>query len=161
MYTNTSTITSSKGQNDIKRTWKKIMQITNVNKRFTTFATTIKHLKHIDNRTKNSENSDEFLRSFVKSLKIKFLHPMKRSARMVSLKMRKLKGLKNDIFDQQSRGSFLSSAFRSALARRCFTKKLPLTISKNSKENTCLGVLFNKVSNLTLLKTDSSTRVFW
>ena len=43
MDTITSTITSSKGQNDMKHTWKKIMQVTNVNKRFATFATTIKH----------------------------------------------------------------------------------------------------------------------
>ena len=72
----------------------------------------IKLEKHIDNRTKISENSDEFLRSIVKSLKIKFLHPMKRSTRMLSFKMRNLRGLNNDIFDQQSRGFFQSSAFR-------------------------------------------------
>ena len=34
------------GQNDMKRTWK-IMQITNVNKRFTAFPIMIKHEKHI------------------------------------------------------------------------------------------------------------------
>ena len=62
----------------------------------------IKLEKHIDNRAKISENSDEFLRSLVKRLKIKFLHPMKRSMRMLSFDMRNLKGLKNDIFDQQS-----------------------------------------------------------
>ena len=33
-------------QNDMKRTWKKIMQIANVNKRFTTFPTMTKHEKH-------------------------------------------------------------------------------------------------------------------
>ena len=49
-------------------------------KRFTTFPTMIKHEKHIDKRAKNSEkkfsakNSNGFLRSLVKSLKIKFLH---------------------------------------------------------------------------------------
>ena len=100
MDTITSTITSSKAQNDMKHTWKKIMQVTNVNKRFATFATTIKHKKHIDNRAKISENSDEFLGSLLKSLKIEFLHPMKRSARMLSFKMRNLKRLKNIIFDQ-------------------------------------------------------------
>ena len=52
----------------------------------------IKHEKHIDNRAKISENSDEFLRSLLKSLKIKFLHPMKRSVRMLSFKMRNLGG---------------------------------------------------------------------
>ena len=97
----------------MKRTRKKIMQITNVNKRFTTFPTMIKHEKHIDNRAKISENSDEFLRSLVKSLKIKFLHPMKRSVRMLSFKMRNLIELKNNISYQQSRGFFQSSAFRS------------------------------------------------
>ena len=97
----------------MKRAWKKFMQMTNVNKRFSTFPTMIKHEKHIDNRAKISENSDEFLRSLVKSLKIKFLHPMKRSLRMLSFKMRNLRELKNDIFDQQSREFFQSSAFRS------------------------------------------------
>ena len=73
----------------------------------------IKHEKHIDDRAKISENSDEFLRSLVKSLKIKFLHPMKRSVRMLSFKMRNLRELKNDMSYQQSRGFFQSSAFRS------------------------------------------------
>ena len=60
----------------MKRTWKIITQITNVNKRFTTtFPTIIKHEKHIDNTAKNPENSNEFLRSLVKILKIKFLYP--------------------------------------------------------------------------------------
>ena len=68
------------GQNDMKRTWKKIIQITNVNKRFTAFPTMMKHENHtIDNIAKISENSNDFLRSLVKSLKIKFLHPMSRS----------------------------------------------------------------------------------
>ena len=58
----------------MKGTWKKIMQIANVNKRFSTFPTVIKHEKHIDNKTTMSENSNEFLRSLVKSLKIKYLH---------------------------------------------------------------------------------------
>ena len=37
--------TINQGQNDIKRTWKKIILI-NFNKRFTTFPTMIKHEKH-------------------------------------------------------------------------------------------------------------------
>ena len=69
---------------------KKIMQITNVNKIFATFTTMIKHEKHIHNRAKVSENFDEFLRSLVKSLKIKFLDPMRRSVRMLLFKMRSL-----------------------------------------------------------------------
>ena len=47
-----------------------------------------------------------------------------------------------------------------ALAGRCFIKKLSLLISKNSQKNTCIGVFFNKDASLTLLKTDSDTRVF-
>ena len=79
------------------------MQITNINKRFTAFQRMIKHEKHIiDNRTKISENSKDLICSLVKSLKIKFLHPMRRSMRMLSFKMRNLKRLKNNIFDQQS-----------------------------------------------------------
>ena len=69
-----------------------------------------KHEKHIiDNRDKIPENSNEFLLSLVKSLKIKFLQSMARSMRMLSIKMRKLKGLKKDIFKQQSCGFFQST----------------------------------------------------
>ena len=79
------------------------MQITNGIKRFTAFPTMIKHEKHvIDNRENIPENSNDFLRVLVKSLKIKFLHPMRRSMRMLSFKMRNIKELKTDIFDQQS-----------------------------------------------------------
>ena len=85
----------------------------------------IKHEKRIDNRANISENSDEFLRSLVKSLKIKFLHPMKRSVRMLSFKMRNLGGLKNDMFDQQSRRFFQSSAFTSTRPE-VFYEKLAL-----------------------------------
>ena len=68
------------------------MQTENVNKRFTTFPTMIKHEKHIiDNRAKISESSDEFLRSSVKYSKIMVLHPMRRSIRMLSIKMKNLK----------------------------------------------------------------------
>ena len=67
------------------------------------FPTKIKHENHtIDNRAKISENSNDFLRSLVKSLKIKFLHPIRRSMRMLLFKMRHLKELQNDIFNQQS-----------------------------------------------------------
>ena len=53
------------------------MQIKNINKRFTAIPTMIKHENHtIDNRAKLSEKSNDFLRSLVKSLKLKFLHPM-------------------------------------------------------------------------------------
>ena len=54
------------------------MQKKNANKRFLTFPTMIKHEKYIDNKEKTSENPDEFLRSLVKSLKIRFLYPIKK-----------------------------------------------------------------------------------
>ena len=45
------------------------MQVKDVNKRFTAFPIMIKHENHtIDNRAKISENSNDFLRSLVKSL---------------------------------------------------------------------------------------------
>ena len=49
---------------------------------------------------------------------------------------------------------FSSRQHSEAVARRCFIKKLPLIISKNSPENSCVGVFFNKVASLTLLITD-------
>ena len=105
-------------QNDMKKIWKTIRQIANVNKRFTAFPTMmwmIKHEKHIiDNRPKISENSNGFLLSLVKSLKIKFLHPMRNFMRMLSFKMRNFERLKSDVFDQQSWGFFQSPAFRSS-----------------------------------------------
>ena len=76
-------------------------------------------------RAKIPENSDEFLRSLVKGLNIKFLHPMKRSVRMLSFKMRNLRGVKNDIFDQQSQGFSQSSAFRNTRPE-VFYKKVAL-----------------------------------
>ena len=105
----------------------KIMLVTNVNKKFTTFPTMIKDEKHIiDDRAKIiSEDSNEYLPSLIRSLKIKFLHPMRRSMRMLSFKMRNLRGLQNDIFDQQSWGFFKSSAFRSSCPE-VFYKKVVL-----------------------------------
>ena len=55
---------------------------------------------------------------------------------------------------------FASCQHSEELARMCFIKKSPLIISNNSQENTYVRVFFNKVASLTLLKTDSSTRVF-
>ena len=55
---------------------------------------------------------------------------------------------------------FSSRQHSEALTRRCFIKKSALLISKNSQENACVRAFFNKVASLTLLKTDSSTRVF-
>ena len=44
-----------------------------------------------------------------------------------------------------------------ALARRCFTKKLLLMISKNSQETPVSESFLNKIASLTLLKTGSGT----
>ena len=55
---------------------------------------------------------------------------------------------------------FSSRHHSEAVARRYSMKMLPLIISKNSQENNCVESFFNKVVSLTLLKTDSGTRVF-
>ena len=79
------------------------MRVINGNKKFTTCPTMTNMKKHvIDNRDRIPENSNEFLRYLVKRLKIKFLHSMTRSMRMLSIKVRNRKGLKNDIFNEQS-----------------------------------------------------------
>ena len=86
------------------------MRVINGNKKFTTFPTMTNMKKDvINNRDRIPENSNEFLRSLVKSLKIKFLHSMARSMRMLSIKARNLKGLKNDIFNEQSWEFFQST----------------------------------------------------
>ena len=102
----------------------KIIQVRNGNKRFTTFPT-MSNTKNISLITeikyKMPENSNEYLRSFVKGLKIKFVHSMARSMGMLSIKMRALKGLKNDIFNQQSWRFFQSTkqSPRGVLWKRC------------------------------------------
>ena len=102
----------------------------------------IKHKKHIiDNRANVSENSNEFFRSLVKSLKIKFLHPMRRSMRMLLLKMRNLKRLKNDIFDQQSRGFSQSSACRSS-RREVFYENVDLNNFEKLTGKHLVGIFF-------------------
>ena len=98
----------------------KIMQITNVNRRFKAFPTMIKYENHtIDNRAKISENSNDFLGSLVKSLKIKFLHPMRRSMWMISIKMKNLKGLQT-CSSTSTHEDFSSRQHSEAVARRCF-----------------------------------------
>lgn len=57
----------------------KIMQITNANKRFTTFPPMIHFTQKFEDKVS--------------------LHPMKRSMRMLLFKMRNHKRLKNDVFD--------------------------------------------------------------
>lgn len=56
----------------MKRTLKKIIEITDITKRFTTFPIIIKHEKYvIDNREKMSENSNELFRYLFKDKKDK------------------------------------------------------------------------------------------
>ena len=97
-----STITSSKAKR-IRKKHKKIMQVTNGSKRFKTFPT-MTNMKNISLITeiKFLRTLNEFICSLVKGLKIKFLHSMAKSMRMLSIKMINLKGLKNDIFKKQS-----------------------------------------------------------
>ena len=119
----------------------KNMQITNVNKRLAACPTMIKHENHvIDKRANISENSNDFLRFLVKNLKIKILHPTRRSMRFLSFKMRNLKELQNDIFNQQSWGFFQSSAFRST-GKEVFYKKVALNnfekLTGNRLRRTC------------------------
>ena len=74
--------------------------------------------------------------------------------RMLSIKTRNLKKLKNDIFDQQSWGLFQSSAFRSS-SPEVFYKKGVLNNFENSKEIPVPKSFFIKVANLTLFKIGS------
>ena len=61
----------------------------------------MKHENHaIDNKAKISENSNDFLHSLVKSLKIKSLHPMRQSMWMLSFKMKNLEKQQNEISNQ-------------------------------------------------------------
>ena len=94
----------------------------------------IKYEKNIDNRENISENFHEFLLSLVKRLKIKFLHSMKRSMRMLSFKIIS--------FKMTSNHEDFSSRQHSEEVALCFIKKLALIILKNSQEKTCLGVFF-------------------
>ena len=58
----------------------------NVNKGFTAIPTMSKYRNHtIDNKVKISESSNDFFRSFIKSLKLKFPHPKRRSIRKLML----------------------------------------------------------------------------
>ena len=75
----------------------------------------------IDNTAKISENSNGFLRSLVKCLKIKLLHPLRRSMRKLSIKMRNLKVLKM-IFLTSNHRDFSSRQHSEAVAWRCSTK---------------------------------------
>ena len=82
--------------------------------------------------------------------------------RMLSFKMRNLRGLKNAIFHQQSRAFFQSSAFRNSRPE-LFYEKFYFIICKFQKIHRKKPVsesFFDKFASLSLLKTDSGTRVF-
>ena len=105
-----------------------------------------KYQYHIDNRTTIYENFNELFSALIKSLKINFFIAWE-VHEMLSLKMRNLKELNNNIFQ--------SSAFRSSyLLQECFWK-----FRKIHVKTPALG-LFVKVAILILLKIDSSTGVF-
>ena len=99
--------------------------------------------------------------TLVKSLKIKFLHPMRRSMKMLLFKMRNINGLKNGIFVQPSWGFLKSSAFRSSRPE-VFYKKVVLNETKKfTGKHVSWSLFFINVASLTLLKIDSGTLVFY
>ena len=101
-----------------------------------------KHEKHI---TDNRANSYEFLSSLVKRLKIKFLYTMRRFMRMLPFKIRNLKVLKNDIFDQKSWRFFQSSGFRSSRLE-VFYKKVALNnFKKFAGKHLCRSIFLLKM----------------
>ena len=74
------------------------MQITNVNKRFTAFPA-MKNMKNIINNRAKLQRT--LMNSFNKKFEEKVSTSHEKFMRMISFKMRNLKGLKNDILDQQ------------------------------------------------------------
>ena len=92
-----------------------------------------------------SENSKEFLTSLVNSLKIKFLHPIKRPMRMLSFKMRNF----------SNHEDFSSRQHSEATARRSFIKKLAIKIRKIHRKTRVSESYFNRVASLTLIKMDT------
>ena len=66
---------------------------------------------------------------------------MKKSMRMLSVKMRNLKGLNNDVFDQQSWGFLQSSAFRSSRPEVFYKKDVLSNFEKFRGKHLC-GSLF-------------------
>ena len=92
---------------------------------------------------KLSVNSKDFLRSLVKSLKIKFLHPMRRSMRVLSIKMRNFKELQNDIFNQQSCGFFQSSIFRNSSPKVFYKNVAFNTFEKFTGKQVCRSCKLN------------------
>ena len=125
------------------------MQVINGNKKFTTFPTMTNMKKHvIDNRDRVPENSNEFLRSLVKSLKIKFLHSMARSMRMLSIKARNLKGLKNDT-STSNHGNF--SSRRSSRPEVLYKKAFLSNFKYFTIKHLCRSLFLNKFASLILL----------
>ena len=77
---------------------------------------------------------------------------------MLSFKMRNLKGLENDTTSNHE--DFSSRQHSEPVVEGCFIEKLPLVVLKNIYENTYIGVFFNKVPRLTLVKIDSGHVLF-
>ena len=108
---------------------------------------------------KNSQNSNDFLHSLVKSLKIKFYIRWEGPRKCCHSKWETSKSCKM-ISSTSNHENFSSRQHSEAVTRRCFIKKLSLIISKNSQKPRMLEPYFNRVARLTLIKIDSGTRVF-
>ena len=111
-------------------------------------------------QSKNFWELEWFPSLFSKRLKIKFLHPIRRSMKMLFFKMRNLKELKNDIFNQQSWGFFQSSVFRSSYPEVLYKKVVFNNLEKFKRKTHMLEPFLKKVASLILSKIDSGTRVF-
>ena len=101
----------------------------------------IKHEKHIDNKEKTSENPDEFLCSLVKSLKIRFLYPIKKVHENAIIQNEKpQKAEKRYLWTAITRTFPVISIQKQSL--EVFYKTFAHNNLKNLQENTCVGVFF-------------------
>ena len=129
----------------MKGTWKEIMQKIKVNNRFATFPTMIKHEKHIDNRAKPSENSDELIPWLFGK---KFGHKVFISHKKVH---------ENAIIQNEKSQSTEKRYLWPAIARifpvasiqkqspEVFYKKVGHNNFEKSQENTCVGLFLIKL----------------
>ena len=131
------------GQNDMKRIRKKIMQKANVNKRFTAFPTMTKDENHtIDSNSKNIwEPSNDFLRSLVTCLKIKFLYPREGPWECYHSKWETSKYCKM-IFSTNKHENFSSRQNSEAVLPEVFYKKVVLNnLKKLTGKQVCRSLI--------------------
>ena len=114
---------------------------------------------YIADNSKNFWELSWFSWLFCKKFEIWFLHPMRRSMRIL-FKMRNLKELKNDIFDQQSWGFFQLWSFTSSRLEEFYKKVVINNFEKFTRKNVPQSLFLNKVASLSLLKIDSNKRAF-